>query len=128
MMHKRILSAALVGLLLNVVCSAQSETDPTPQQIKAAAKVRSKVLDLGVGAHVRVRLLDGTEYKGYLTEVTFEEIVIEGGEVNVPTRLTYYKIRDVRTAKSRGRKIGEVAGFVIFFGMIAANIVGYARK
>ena len=127
-MYKRILSVTLVALLVNFVCFAQDEPQPTPQQVKAAAKVRSKVLDLGDGTHARVRLLNGTEYKGYLTEVGLEGFVIEGGQTLVATRLTYYQIRDVTPIRSRGRRIGAVAGFVLFFGIIAVNIVGYIRK
>lgn len=127
-MYRRILSVTLVALLVNLACFAQNEPDPTPQQVKAAAKVRSKVLDLGDGTHARVRLFNGTEYRGYLTEVGLEGFVIEGGEVLVATRLTYYQIRDVKPITSRGRRIGAVAGYVLFFGIIAANVVGYTRK
>lgn len=127
-MYKRILSAALVLLLINFVCFAQSEPEPTPQQVKAAAKVRSKALDLGAGSHVRVRLLDRTEYKGYIVDLTFEGFVIEGGETPVPTRLTYYQIRDIKPIRSKGRQIGAVAGYVLFFGIIVVNAIGYARQ
>ena len=127
-MCKRILAAALVALLFNLICFAQGQSDPTPEQVKAAAKVRSKALDLGAGSHVRVRLHDRTEYKGYIVDLTFEGFVIEGGETLVPVRLTYYQIRDIKPITSRGRQIGAVAGYVLFFGIIVANVVGYARK
>lgn len=117
-------------LVLNCLCYAQGQTDPTPEQIKAAAKVRSDVLNLRGRAWVlmRVRLHDGTEYKSYIKEVTLDSFVINGGDINVATRFTYYQVRSVKPYISRGKRVGAVVGYVLLFGIIAAGAIGYARK
>ena len=129
-MHKRILSAALAALLVNLVCYGQGEAGFKPKEVEAAAKVKAAVLKIGAGSGtlVKVRLRDGTEFKGYISEANEEGFVMVGGGTGSATSLTYQQVKQVKPFQSRWKKFGSFAGYAALLALIAVVGISYARK
>jgi len=135
-MHKRILAAALVVLLVNLVCYAQGQAGPKTKEDEETDKVISAVFKIGLGtrALMKIVLRDGRELKGYITEANEETFVLHAAESRAAITLKYEQVKQAKKAKpakpfqSRRRKVGSILGYVLFFGIIVANIIGYARK
>lgn len=125
-MHKRILSAVLAVLLINLISYAQAGVGEKPNDGKAADRIFSTVVRLGVDGSrlVRVILRDGTELTGYIREITNDDFVLLGHEIGTTTKLTYRQVKQVKPYKSRGR----ILGYVVLVGVIAAMFVGYMRN
>jgi hypothetical protein len=125
-MHNRILSAALAALLVNLVCYGQGN----PKEVEAAAKVKAAVFKIGAGSDtlVKVRLRDGTELKGYISEANEDGFVMAGGGNGSAASLKYHQVKQVKPFQSRGRKFGNIAGYVALFALIAVLGISYARK
>lgn len=127
-MSKRIFSLVLTFLLINFVCSAQTAVQPNDN--KEVGKIYSTVFRLGVDGSrlVKVTLRDGTVVKGYIREINDDDFVLVGEETGKVNRLAYQQVKDVKRSESRVRKVGNVLGYVLFFGVIGAMAVGYMRK
>ncbi len=65
-MYRRIMSVALVALLVNMLAVSAYAATEAERQAKFAGKVRAAVLKLGTGesARVRVTLRDKTKLEG----------------------------------------------------------------
>jgi len=129
-MYKRILSAVLAVLLINLISYAQAGVGEKPNGDKAADKIFSTVVRLGVDGSrlVKVILRDGTELTGYIRETNNDDFVLLGDGIGTTTKLTYRQVKQVKPYQSRARKVGNVLGYVVFFGVIAAMFVGYMRN
>lgn len=129
-MHKRILSAVLAVLLINLISYAQAGVGVKPNDDKAADKIFSTVFKLGVDASrlVKVILRDGTELKGYIREINNDDFVLVGDGTGTANKLTYRQVKQVKPYQSRGRKVGSALGYVLFFGIITAMVVPYMLK
>jgi thymidine phosphorylase len=129
-MHKRILSAVLAVLTINLVSHAQAGVGAKPKDVQAADKIFSTVVRLGVDANrlVKVTLRDGSELTGYIREINNDDFVLVGDETGTVHKLTYAQVKQVKPYQSRGRKVGSVIGYVAIFGIIVAMSIGYMRK
>jgi hypothetical protein len=121
-MHKRILSAVLAVLSINLISYAQAK----PNDDKAADKIFSTVVRLGVDGSrlVKVVLRDGTELTGYIRDINDDDFVLLGDEIGTTTKLTYRQVKQVKPYKSRGRFLG----YAVFVGLIATMFVVNMRK
>jgi hypothetical protein len=128
--HKRILSAVLAALLMNLVCYAQRQVGPKTKEDEEADKIFASVFPLSLepGTLVKVRLRDGTELKGYIIEANVENFSIVPPESQSVTKLRYQQVKDVKRYRSRGRKIGSFIGYAGLIYIIVGMAVGYARK
>ena len=128
-MHNRILSAALVVLLINLACKAQTGA-VTAKEDKEADKIYSIVFRLGIDGSrpVKVTLRDGTKLIGYIREINDDDFVLVAEETRTGNRLTYKQVRQLKPYESKGRKVGNAVGYVLFFGIIVANFVVNMRN
>ena len=129
-MHNRILSTVLAVLLINLISYAQARVDEKPNDDKAADKIFSTVFRLGVDGSrlVKVILRDGTELTGYIRDINDDDFVLVGDGSGTVNKLTYRQVKQVKPYQSRGKKVGSVLGYVLFFGVIAAMFYGYMQN
>lgn len=127
-MHRRILSAVLAALLMNLVCYAQTGA-ATAQGDKEADKVYATVFRLGVDGSrpVKVTMRDGTKLIGYIREINDDEFVLVADETRAVNRLTYTQVKQVKPYESKRRKVGSALGYGLFFGWIVGMFVVYMR-
>ena len=130
-MCKRILSAALVGLLINLVCYTPVAANFRDEAAKSAVKVKAAVAKLGTGpdARIEITLRDKTKLKGYVSEANEERFIVVDGKTGAATQITYPQVKQV---KGRNKlltrdKLGYL-GYVALFALITVNYIGYARK
>jgi hypothetical protein len=118
-MLKRILSLAVIGLLLNLVCYSSVGASSKPNEVDFAAKVKAAIAKLGVGsdARVEVRLRNKTKLKGYVSEANENGFVVVDEKTGVATQVTYPQVKKV---KGKNNLSGEKIAIGIF---IAALIV-----
>ena len=118
-MLKSILSLAVIGLLLNLVCYSSVAASSKPNEVDLAAKVKAAIAKLGVGsdARVEVRLRDKTKLKGYVSEANENGFVVVDEKTGVATQVTYPQVKKV---KGKNNLSGEKIAIGIF---IAALIV-----
>ena len=95
-MSKRIVSLALVALM--VVCSAavHAQTAAQSEEARAAAKVKAKIEKTGEGERVELRLRGGAKLKGSVSAIAEDHFTLvdkAGGE----TPVRYAEIRSVQT-------------------------------
>lgn len=129
-MHRRILSAALAVLLINLVCYAQCQSVPKTKEDEETDRVISAVYKIGLGTRTVMKILlrDGRELTGYITEAREESFVLVDAGSGAAITLTYQQVKQVKPFQSRRRKVGSVLGYVLFTGIIVANFVGYMKK
>ena len=118
-MLKSILSLAVIGLLLNLVCYSPVAASSKPNEVDFAAKVKAAIAKLGVGpdARVEVRLRDKAKLKGYVGEANENGFVVVDEKTGVATQVTYPQVKKV---KGKNNLSGEKIAIGIF---IAALIV-----
>ena len=128
-MHRRILSAVLAVLLMNLVCYAQTGA-ATAKEDKEADTVYSTVFRLGVDGSrpVKVTMRDGIELIGYIREINDDDFALVADENSAVNRLTYRQVKNVKPYKSKGRKLGSALAYGLLFGVIVANFVVNMRN
>lgn len=128
-MYRRILSAVLAVLLMNLVCYAQTGATTTKDE-KEAGKVYSTVFRLGVDGSrpVKVTMRDGTKLIGYIREINDDDFVLVADEIRTVNRLTYRQVKNVKPYESKRKRVGSALGYGLFFGMIVAMFYGYMQK
>ena len=121
-MSKKILSFALIVLLLNVigVGSAYPQED---KQDRAIEKVRENIRKLGVGeaAQVEVKLTDGRKIKGYIREKNEDSFVVVDAKTGAATTVDYSQVKQL---KGRNRLTAAKVGLEIVKGVVIFAIVG----
>ena len=121
-MFKKILSFALIVLLLNVigVSSAHSQED---KQARAIEKVRENVRKLGVGeaARVEVKLLDGRKIKGYIRETNEDSFVVVDAKTSAAATIDYSQVKQL---KGKNRLTATKVGLEIVKGVAIFAVVG----
>ena len=77
-MLKRVLSVALIGLLISVSGSAVYARSQDDKQTRQIEKIKENVRKLGVGpdARVEVTLHDGRKFKGTIREATDDNFLV----------------------------------------------------
>lgn len=126
-MFKKTIAVALIAVVtcLSVRAQAQAETDQQAQaQQRKAASVKAKVQKIGVGKKsiVRVRLRDGTQVRGYVSQIGNDSFSVTDKATNKATPVSY---GDVQTLKGKGLStpakvlIGVGIGVGIFVAVAA---------
>jgi len=85
-------------------------------------------IGLDSGILMKVRLHNGTELVGYITEADEESFVIMREESRSFTRLKYEQVKEVKRYQGTGKKFGSVLGYVATFGIMAVLGISYPRK
>ncbi|MDQ3712163.1 MAG: hypothetical protein M3388_08100 [Acidobacteriota bacterium] len=120
-MFKKILSFALIVLLLNVVgvSSAYSQED---KQARAIEKVRENVRKLGVGeaAQIEIKLLDGRKIKGYIRETSEDSFVVVDAKTSAAATVDYSQVKQI---KGRNRLTAAKVGLTIVKGVAIVAVV-----
>jgi small nuclear ribonucleoprotein (snRNP)-like protein len=124
-MFRRFLTAALAVLLLNLAAPARAAQKTADDP---ALKVMNKVLRLGAGASVEVKLRDGRKLKGKLGEADEDAFMVvdsKGGR----TRVTYESVKSLKRQGEFGTSsdikmaligVGMIGG-IILLGVFAAS-------
>jgi hypothetical protein len=130
-MLRKILSLALVGLVLNVVSVGSVYADPTSEkQARFVAQLKQSLAKLGTGtdARVEVKLRDKTKLKGYLQAVGEDSFVVVDAKSGVATTVPYPQVKQVKGNNlSTGAKIaigvaiGAAVVLLLFFRRYACN-------
>ena len=122
-MFKKCLSLVFISLLVFAAnaetVSAQSKTDndaPTVEKIKA------NILKRGTGEkkRVRVKMLDGTKMKGYISQAGEDSFSLTDSKTKQTTAVAY---RDVAQVKGGGLSKGAKIGIAVGIGAAVAVIV-----
>ncbi len=108
-MLRKILSLALVGLLLNLGSMGPVYAGPKEeQQVRFVERVKKSIAKLGTGtdARVEVKLRDKTKLKGYLQAVGEDDFVVVDAKSGVATTVAYPQVKQVKGNNlSTGAKI-----------------------
>lgn len=77
-MLKKVVSVALIGLLISVTASAVYARSQDDQRTRQIEKIKESVRKLGVGseARVEVSLQDGRKFKGTIREATDDNFLL----------------------------------------------------
>src|ERR1039458_9805841 len=103
-MFKKTIAVALTAVVtcLSSIAQARSETGGQAQgQPDKAASVKAQVRKIGIGESfvVRVKLKDGTDLRGYLSQIENDSFTITDKATNKATSVSY---GDVRSLKGKG--------------------------
>ena len=123
-MYKKLLSLALVALLIHFVIGVPSASASTEAQKQArlAEKVKVGVLKLGIGkeARVAVKLRDHTKVAGYISEVREDSFAITDLNTGVVTTIAYPNVKQVK-----GHNLSTGAKIAIIGLSIAVAVLGF---
>jgi len=117
-MIKRYLSIVLVGLLVfsanSALIFAQTKTDANVSNFE---KVKADVMKRGTGEkkRVRVKMLDGTKMKGYISQAGEDSFTLTDSKTQQSTVIAY---RDAARVEGRGLAGGAKIGIIV--GVAAA--------
>jgi len=117
-MIKRYLSIVLVGLLVfsanSALIFAQTKTDANVSNVE---KVKADVMKRGTGEkkRVRVKMLDGTKMKGYISQAGEDSFTLTNSKTQQSTVIAY---RDTERVEGRGLAGGAKIGIIV--GVAAA--------
>ena len=125
-MFTKLLSLALAGLLVNLLCPASvSAGTKAEKDAQFAEKVRTGIAKLGTGpdARVEIKLRDKTKVKGYIKEIGEASFVVVDSKTGVSTEVPYPQVKQVKGNNlSKGAKIaivvGVVVGIVVIIGVL----------
>jgi hypothetical protein len=127
-MSKKLLSLAVVGLLLNIVgvipayASSKEET-----RTRFAEKVKEGIGRLGTGpeARVEVKLRDGRKLKGYISEAGENGFVIVEAKSGTASTVPYPQVKQVTGNNlSKGAKIALTVGLVVGLLFLLTVVIG----
>jgi hypothetical protein len=120
-MFKKILMLALAGLLLAAQSGANAFAATQAKEVDTLEQVRASVDRAGTGAKARVtvKMKDGTERKGYVSERRDAEFVLRDRQTDAPTTIAYGDVARVHvdhghsTARNTALGVGIGAGAVL---------------
>jgi hypothetical protein len=123
-MFKKTVAVALIGVMtcLSIRAAAQSEADEQArerQNTAAVAKARAQELAAGKRSVVHVKLRDGTQLQGYISELGNDSFTITDKATNKTTSVSY---GDVVTLK--GKEGLSTKSKVLIVVGIAVGILG----
>ena len=128
-MFKKLISLALVGLLINLAGVRLAHADSKEEkEARLAEKVKASVLKLGTGeaARVKVRLRDKTKLEGYISAAGGEGFTVTNPKTGITTQVAYPQVKSVKGNNlSTGAKIAIGAGIaaVVIFIILWKVIV-----
>jgi hypothetical protein len=128
-----------LGLALGVVVLHASGLAPlaneTPgekaKRALLASEVKAGVSAIGTGerARVRVRLIDKTEYHGYVTEIADDHFVVADAKTGATAPIYYTEVKGIKGNNlSTGAKIGIGVAVAAAVGIIIAVVRGRPRE
>lgn len=128
-MYKRILTAALACLLVNLFCCGASVADSRSRDAQAA-KIKAAVYQTGTGpgAVVKVTLRDGTKLKGYVGDADGEGFALVNWETGATTRLAYAQVKGLKRLSGGHHFPVASLGYAFFFTYIVANVIAYIHN
>ena len=127
-MLKKLLSLAVVGLLLNIAgvipayASSKEES-----RARFAEKVKEGIGRLGTGpeARVEVKLRDGRKLKGYISEAGENSFVIVEAKSGTASTVPYPQVKQVTGNNlSKGAKIALTVGVVVGVLFLLTVLIG----
>jgi hypothetical protein len=131
-MFKKILTLTLAGLLFatqtGATAFAASQATKTPDTLE---QVRASVDRAGLGAKARVtlKMKDGTERKGYVSERSDANFVLRDNKTDAPTTIAYSDVAKVHidhghsTARNTALGVGiGVGAVVVVLAVIFASL------
>ena len=126
-MPKRILSLAIVGLMLNLICYSSVAANPTPKEDEFAAKVKAAVAKIGIGpdARIEVRLRDKTKLKGYVSEANENGFVVVNEKTGIATQVAYPQVKKV---KGRNNLSGEKIALILVLALLFLPYILHPEK
>ena len=115
------LAAILIVVLTSTLDSPSTLAGSgSPQTSGSDQKLKEKIVKLGVGEKVRVKveLRNKTEVKGYISETTETGFVLRDRRVNQDNALAYSEVKDVQRDSGRGWTITKwvlvgAGGFIV---------------
>ncbi len=126
-MFEKVLSVALVGLLLNVTgVSLAHARSKEEKETRFAEKVKEGISKLGTGAAARieVKLRDKTKLKGYVSEAGEDSFVIVDEKTGATSTVAYSQVKQVKGNNlSKGAKIAIGVGVILLPIIIALIFV-----
>ena len=129
-MLRKILSLALVGLLLNLGSIGSAYAAPKEeQQVRFVERVKKSIAKLGTGtdARVEVRLQDKTKLKGYLQAVGEDSFVVIDAKSGAATTVAYPQVEQV-TAQKKGLSADEAKAEIAKLGTGPKSVVRVTLK
>jgi hypothetical protein len=126
---KNSLSFALALLMLHAFSFAPLALETRKERAKKAmlaAEVKAGVASLGTGksALVRVRLIDKTEYHGYIIETSDDHFVVADAKTGATARIAYH---DVKGIKGNNLSTGMNVGIGVAVAAALAVVIGVVR-
>ena len=124
-MSKKYLSIVLVGLLMFSAnpsfIFAQTKTDNKASNV---AKVKAGVLKRGTSEKktVRVKMLNGTKLKGYISQIGDDSFTLTDSKTKQPVVVAY---RDAARVEGRGLSGGAKIGIIIGVGLVVTLTILY---
>lgn len=118
-MSKKILSLALVGLLLNLTLVNFAYADSKEEkEARRVEKVKTGIRSLGTGenARVEIKLKDKTKLKGYISRIDENSFVVVDDKTGNTTEVPYPQAKQVKGNNlSTGAKIaiGVIVGLAV---------------
>jgi hypothetical protein len=128
-MFTKLLSLALSGLLVYLLCPASVSAGTKPEKdAQLAEKVRAGIAKLGTGpdARVEIKLRDKTKVKGFVKEIGETSFVVVDSKTGVSTEVPYPQVKQVKGNNlSTGAKIAIVAGIAVLVFLLVG--IHFAR-
>lgn len=127
-MFKKTIALALTAVVtcLSSIAQARSETGGQAQgQPDKAAFVKAQVRKIGIGESfvVRVKLKDGTDLRGYLSQIENDSFTITDKATNKATSVSY---GDVRSLKGKGLPTAAKVLIAVGIGVaVTAGVLAY---
>lgn len=114
-MLNKILSVSVMFLLLNLaIAPSVWAFGNAEKEARLTEKVKIGIVKLGVGkeAKVKLKLKDGTKFKGYVSEIGDEQFVVQNEKTGESVVVSYHQVRQVK-----GNNLSS--GAIITIGAIA---------
>ena len=119
-MLRKVLSVVLAGLLIQLACAypafANSDSNKESAQIE---KVRAGVFNLGTGpdARVKVKLKDGLNLEGYISDSTEDRFTVTNLKTGLTNTVEYSQVKQIKGNNlSTGAKIA--IGVAVSIGVV----------
>ncbi|HEX8888059.1 MAG TPA: hypothetical protein VF779_02725 [Pyrinomonadaceae bacterium] len=131
-MIRKVLSILLAGLLIQLACAypAFAGVDDSKKEAEQIEKVRTGVANLGTGpeARVKVKLKDGLNLEGYVSDSNEERFTVKNLKTGLANTVEYSQVKQIKGNNlSTGAKvaigvgIGVGVAILIFAIAFAAN-------
>lgn len=115
--------ASFAGQATPATEASQGQVQETPQ----AAKIKAKVQKRGTGgtSQIKVKLVNGTEVKGYISKIEEKSFVVTDKKAGQTTTVPYADVQKIRgPGLSKGDKILIGIGVgVVVFGIVVGVIL-----